>query len=129
MLQLASSSIVKVLSAALAVIRVHVHVLPLVPVTRPQANVCRTTNIQTAVDIIKCGARSGSPQLTVTAKTMQMSEFMNKPKVSHGQQCTHWRIQNLGPQHCIPHEFHFLYETRLVRFRHVERTRANSRIV
>ena len=47
---------VKVLSAALAVIRVHV--LPLVPVTRPQANVCRTTtNIQTAVDIIKCGAR------------------------------------------------------------------------
>ena len=49
------------LSAALAVIRVHV--LPLVPVTRPQANVCRTTtNIQTAVDIIKCGARSGSPQ-------------------------------------------------------------------
>ena len=42
-------------SAALAVIRVHV--LPLVPITRSQANVCRTTttnNIQTAVDIIKC---------------------------------------------------------------------------
>ena len=39
--------------------------LPLVPLTRPQANVCRTyvrtnertTDIQTAVDIIKCGAR------------------------------------------------------------------------
>ena len=59
-IQLASC---QVLSAALAVIRVHV--LLLVPVTRPQANVSRTTtnyNIQTAVDI-KCGARSGSPQL------------------------------------------------------------------
>ena len=49
---------------------IRVHVLPLVPIARPQANISRTyvdyvgqNDIQTAVDIIKCGARSGSPQI------------------------------------------------------------------
>ena len=74
-----TTTYVKEMSAALAVIRVHV--LPLVPIARSQANVCRTTtndkrqttNIQTAVDIIKYGARSGSPQLLVNVKHLGAS--------------------------------------------------------